>query len=308
MENKLDLSLIPNRIIKKDETQDSRFNSIEEQTNGVAEYFNSAPEEEKTVEENLIINIFNDYLQREIKSFGITVTPIFQEKIKFFTIDTFDKLFEKEDKTSGGYIMEAGLICLKKKGLETFHTLLHEMIHYYSFHKIDLNKNNRLYQVARVGYNEYDARHFVGLNEGLTELIVSKILSGNIKDIKNNIPYFGDKNVSDEDKENFFKPKNGRYSQFLKMLIKKLSEKELVSEDNLLKKFEEGMFTGEMMHLREIEKIFGKNSLRILAYYDIYKDETTDRLIYNYFNKFESDEKSGQFLEDLENIRNGTKK
>jgi len=308
MENKFDLPPYLNRVIKRGRIQDGRFDSVEEQTNSVAEYFNSVIEEEKTTEDNLIINSFNNYLQREIKSFGITVAPILEEKIKFFTIDNFNKLFEGEDKTSGGYIMEAGLICLKKKGLETFHTLLHEMIHYYSFHKIDLNENNRLYQVARVGYNEYDARNFVGLNEGLTELIVSKILSGNIKDIKNNIAYFGDENVSDEDKESFFRPKKGRYSQFLSMLIKKLSEKELATEDDLLKKLEEGMFTGEMMHLREIEKTFGNNSLRILAYYDIYEDKIIDRLVYDYFNKFESDEKSDQFLEKLENIRNGTKK
>ncbi|MGE5425855.1 MAG: hypothetical protein ACM3PZ_02170 [Bacillota bacterium] len=307
MENKFDLPPISNRIINKREGEDSRFGSIEEQTNSVAEYFNSEIEEEKTTEDILVINSYNNYLQKEIKLFGITVAPILEEKIKFFTTDNFNKLFEKEDKTAGGYIMEAGLICLKKNGLETFHTLMHEMIHYYSFHKINLDENDKLYQVARVGYNEYDARNFVGLNEGLTELIVSKILSGNIKDIKDNISYFGDKNVSEEDKESFFKPIKGRYSQFSSMLLRKLSEKELLPEDDLLKKFEEGMFTGEMMHLREIEKMFGKNSLRILAYYDIYEDKDIDRLVYDYFNKFESDEKSGQVLENLENIRKGTK-
>ena len=47
--------------------------------------------------------------------------------------------------------------------------------------------------------------------------------------------------------------------------MEKIAEKNSESKEAVWMRFKKGEFTGEMMHLREVERTFGKGALRVLA-------------------------------------------
>mgnify|MGYP001566357251 CR=1 FL=1 len=53
--------------------------------------------------------------------------------------------------------------------------------------------------------------------------------------------------------------------KIVRLVIKKVAEKKGITYDEVWKKIKKGYFSGEMMHLRDVEDVFGHGSLRFLG-------------------------------------------
>ncbi len=175
------------------------------------------------------------------------------------------KIFITEDKNPF-FDNEVGSISVTQKNLENkerlIHELVHETLHFLSANKINFEKyteefNDIEYNVmsAKVGYNstynlvnkngntsEYTKNLFIAFNEGITESLTSWIIKDNNKR----------------------KRKYG-YKEEVEM-VEKIKDNIYENEDNKFpREFLQEYFDGGMMHLRKIEKFYGKGSLGLLA-------------------------------------------
>ena len=91
----------------------------------------------------------------------------------------------------------------------------------------------------------------------------------------------------------------------MKEIIFRISEKQGEEYQTVWKRFERGYFTGEMMHMRDVERTFGKGSLRILAaaYPESENRDDIDEKIFEYFDaktEEEKDELAKEILNERE--------
>ena len=77
------------------------------------------------------------------------------------------------------------------------------------------------------------------------------------------------------------------YLTILSAIIKKIAKNNNEEPKEVWKRFRKGYFTGEMMHLRDVDKVFGKGALRVLAALKCgvndLPDEEIIRKVYRYF-------------------------
>lgn len=269
MENiKIQFSKIPD--VKKEDLekiQDSISRAKKEKTEKIpGEY-------EKTQEELHAIDIVNDLIKEELKELGIEVNEnLTEDRVHFVNQKIADDL---EIKATGRYTLDAHRIIINKdktnnRYLRILKTLLHEALHYYSIHLLlgTVENGSDVIKERRCGYhlkkspdqNGYH-NHFRGLNEAITEKLTGYILKKNryflTKEFKLEETKFG--------KEGIYRYGYPKEIEILDFIIKKISEFYKKDPEEIWTQFKKGLFTGEMMHLREIEKVFGPGSLRILA-------------------------------------------
>ena len=231
-------------------------------------------EKNKTPEDEEFINLANIYLQKELDRLGIDFEPIAQEKIHILDWDSWFDKFPGDNK-HGHYDHISDTALINTFDIETlslnvnvderlkrFATILHEMIHIAGHSKFQIRTDGAL-DSYRMGYStiEHDGKEelFKGLNEAVTEGFVMRILLSHKDELEKE---FGEKAfLSDE--EHLY-----AYEYYIKMLgliitdiaVNK-DENPKIVQDRLFK----GYFTGEMMHLRDIEKTYGKDGLRVIA-------------------------------------------
>jgi len=228
-------------------------------------------EYEKTNEEIKLIQVVNDLVRKEISEIGI-ITEEYASEDRIHLINQEKAKSLKMD-SDGRYHLTGHFILINEDNLEgkkfkAFKVLLHEIIHYYSLHSLAFLKeeNNLVIKEYRTGYvshnpKEDEHEHFRGFNEAVTEKIMEEIIKKNKQYI---IDEFNLEKTNFAHRENF----DLGYKDEIKILdfiIQKLAEKQNKSPEEIWTKIKRGMFTGEMMHLRDIEKIFGPGSLRFLS-------------------------------------------
>jgi hypothetical protein len=170
----------------------------------------------------------------------------------------------------------------------TLRVLIHEMVHMYQ--KMYLRafeaKSGRVHVQKRGGYHLDTRIHDVegvinqsgklgGLNEALTDFIAIRAIESAQILHPHSIPRLWNDSYSEE-KRTFM------------AILGKISESEQKSFEEFEFEFAKGYIMGDMMHLRRVEKYFGKDSLKILALLGTYRleDPNTRRLgdmIANYF-------------------------
>jgi len=237
-----------------------------------------------------VLNDFNDFLGEEFEEMNLPFKDVPQDRIIFLNSESFDKLGEKEFKTAlydnynNVIVANHGYEEWESKRLFWYKAILHEMIHFVSFQKnLLIKKEDNRTQInnLRVGYRgrgkEVKNDIFKGFNEGMTDLIVMDILKKHKEELAL------DFNISKEEEEEFISTKKQfyEYAFFINDLIKRIAEKTDKDEGEVWKKMKEGCFTGEMMHLREIERVLGKDSLKILSRLG-YSDEENKK-VYDFF-------------------------
>jgi len=142
-------------------------------------------------------------------------------------------------------------------------TLLHESVHANSFQKFSYNEITDTVNQERIGYQgrssgDLERQNFLGLNEAVTEKLARELFN------KNEGQFRGLKLFQEKPEAKDYGVYND-YIEVLDFLIEKIADNNQVSSEEVWKKFKKGMMTGEMMHLREIEKVFGKKSLSIIS-------------------------------------------
>lgn len=265
-------------------------NKVEQLTEGIL----SPNGLEKTPEDTYVIGEFNKYLAEEAKILGLEFDPIAIENIIILDPDEYDKIIGSDSR--GSFKPNHKLIFLKRtKGVGQYHALLHEMIHHQSS-QVFVTYPESAPNVERLGYHIYERNEreekLMGFNDGVTELLTAEILNRHKNEILSNLAYFKDQSsYAKMEIDDFFKGNRGD-GAFVEMLIIKVAQKTKQSEEEIWKTFKTGMLTGNMMHLKIIEKVFGKGSLKVLAKHGSRNADNTrltSGLVYDYF--FEDDTK-----------------
>lgn len=257
-------------------------------------------EYEKTEEELRFIELINKYIEEEFRELGIeNFFKIDANQLHIISRGLYEKLEANEDFI--GYVSPMQSVAYinkdtMKNRLEFYKNILHEFIHLCSFERnqIVVEDNDLYISNYRTGYlNERDRvnedgethEHFRGLNEGITDLIVEEILK------KHRLEIINELNISRQEEN---QPINWmRYKTLMKEIIFRIAENKGEEYESVLGRFKKGYFTGEMMHLRDIENVFGKGSLRILAaaFPESGNRDGVDEKIFEYFDAKTEEEK-----------------
>lgn len=234
-----------------------------------AEFFETlgVVEREKTLREKEIIQLIAEFLAVELKELGIEEDPD-ENQWHFIADDTLETFNEAgiTPETSGAcdpfgniYIFERSE---HENEIELVHNMLHEAVHAAAVHKVFYTENNQI-APYRAGYSVNDAPRakeridnifFDGLDEAITEQITLYIL------FKNKQNLLGKGIEGDIDAHIYIEQR-----KIITRILSEIAKKTGIHINEAWKNLKKGYFTGEMMHLRIIEKIFGKKSLRILA-------------------------------------------
>lgn len=192
--------------------------------------------------------------------------------------------------------------------------ILHELIHSRCLSGFFVDKEGNIRE-NKSGYVSSDTTnpngytYFRGFNEAVTQKLTVEIFNKN-KDklfkkaddkkvgyVLEDIPYRG-------------------YMCILDNIIKSIAESEYKNENEIWLDFKKNYFTGEMMCLRKIEKVFGIGSLRVLAAMDRSTmstkglEENSKFLKYfsNNISNTERDILAREILSDVENSKRDTHK
>ncbi|MBD3282184.1 MAG: hypothetical protein GF387_01080 [Candidatus Portnoybacteria bacterium] len=215
----------------------------------------TAEEIEKDPTTIKFINSLNSLIEKEFEDLDIEKEPkeINSEMVHFLNKDGYKKYFPEEDRAKIVLSPEQSNIYLNldsfKSIEEVYATITHEFLHLQSF----LKKSK---DGIRTGYNivKEKEEHFTALNEFIINKLTKEILKKNEKELK-------EENIIIE--KNF--PSIKYDSPILNTIINKIAEKENKEEEEIWEIFKKSLFTGNLMHLRKIEKTFGKNSLKLLS-------------------------------------------
>ena len=133
----------------------------------------------------------------------------------------------------------------------------HESIHDKQIHKYRIsNEKNGSPKVSayRLGYHVISEKPedewFAGFNEAVTEKTAMDIVN---------------KKRKDYEKELISKSHYKFTIDIVDKIVEKVAKLKGENKEDVWKRFKAGQFTGNMMHLRDIENAFGKNSLRVLG-------------------------------------------
>jgi len=151
---------------------------------------------------------------------------------------------------------------------EIVHTLTHEIIHLVGFqrHKVTKGekKRGKFYYYPRTGYAYETQRqaytyHFESLNEAVVESMAMRSVSEEE----------GSNSLYDLDDAHYGVP--GSYERdrhILETVISGIAKVKNQEKREVRARIFKGYFTGEMMHLRDIDEVFGQGTLRMYSQLD----------------------------------------
>ena len=233
----------------------------------------------KTSEELAFIKKANQWLSEEMVTLGIDlgkIESIDPRQIHYLQGDTFAAYFPRSEFLRGFARVDTGEIFIDKSKLDrlnVFTVTLHEMVHLKSYYGIKYHARKDIEFGVRgrsgysTSYNIYKGRefnekeeyeYFRGLNEAVTDRVMLDIL------IRNKEAFLRDFKVTQEERN-----KGIVYYRFfadiLDTIIKRVSQMKNENEKETAIRFKKCLFTGEIMHLRDVERAYEKGALRIFA-------------------------------------------
>lgn len=230
---------------------------------------------EKTKEQKEIIKDCIKYIQDEYDALGIDdVFDIDINHIHILPSDIYFILMRKDG--VGIYNYQNDNIFLNASDVSSiirfYPIVLHEMIHKAQVRKIllkpDTERNNSFtYSLSGVGYLYFDEKEKVGsdnlrfFNEAVTEMTVNEIGKKNREKIIKKYK-ITQKQIDTLDD---IGPAYPEFISLVNLILDRISEGDENKRNEVWNNIKRGQFTGDLMHLREIEKFFGKGSLRVLA-------------------------------------------
>lgn len=249
-------------------------------------------EEPKTEKENRMIQMVNLFLMQEFKRLEIeeSFIPISPEQIHLLSQEVYKEETGREDTNHGFAVPTAKAVCINKGSRSQnsfFATLFHEMVHLASHQKFYAHPESQKVQMYRIGYgvvNQEEKEKFRGFNEFLTDLTVHEIWRKGGNQLQEELSF------TTEEANTIPLKYFGKYKGLFREIIIRMAESNQEEPQETADRVLKGMFTGEMMHLRDIEKVYGENALEILSLLgkgDVPKDEaeTIDKKVTEYFHE-----------------------
>lgn len=244
---------------------------------------------EKTEEELKAIDFINNYIQAEIKQLGLEPrSPIPYERVHIINKEIAKSIGLTSD---GGYHSTRDSVDIvkdnfKKGRIFFYETLLHEILHYYSYSALIAIDSTKKIEPYRSGYKVKnpdsidDHEHFRGFNEAVIEKVLRDILIKNQQDLLNNFNITKDEIKKKQESIPYY----FRESSVLDIIIVQMAKHLQRDPLDVWNEIKKGLYTGEMMHLRKIEEVFGPSSLRVLgamSSHGSYKNINKEELFYN---------------------------
>lgn len=247
------------------------------------------------------------------------------DQVHFFTKANFEKEFGIAPTDAGGFhCAMQNMVCIKdgnenapegEKEIFDISDMAHEIIHLASKHKYQgvIEKDDSVEPLQyRVGYdmttieNKKAVSRFKGFNEGVVCITQSFLFSDFSEELEART------GITKEMKQ---MSHYSRYSENQDLVLdigetvgKYRNENPLKSVYRIIK----GQFTGDMMPLRDIDDIFGKGSLDLLAEYQSVfgtkDDRKRDELILEYFRtEIEDKEKRQKIKAEINSLKENKK-
>ncbi len=263
-------------LLNKVKKQNSGFSSFDKHVDQIE--IRASAEDKETIRDAVSL------VQEELKELGLEKNfSITEDEVHFFnrlshnrgggySVPTDQIMILKQEKLNFAekikVVLTATIFKYKEKtSLAYINSLIHEITHKVSYHKYIIEKNEVTYY--RCGYHfmgkdKYDKHgtngtdYFLGFDEAVTMKNELDIISKK----------FG-KNFVTKNLFHFFLKKNAGHKLFLdtvEQIVKHIAKTKKISKEDVWRDIKRGQITGEMMHLRIIEKIYGKGSLKKLAY------------------------------------------
>lgn len=264
-------------------SQEALVNSVNQHVENLEiKLFNS--EEEKTPKDEAVINELFSILEKEYKDLGLPEDYFYElnkNKIHFLSSEEFIKAVPPaKDIKIGANAYPDGSYIIRREVFSTplqfYKANLHELIHAASFKRFSLNEKSGNLGLEKIGYK---GDKFLGFNEAMTDLMTLEFMEKNKEDLRLLIN-FSDQEFSDLEKSLY------PYYSLVEKIVDSISETKEEDRELTWERFKKGMFTGEMMHLRDIEKTYGEGALSKIASLG-YKKET-DQEVFDYFSVDES--------------------
>lgn len=219
---------------------------------------------EKTEEMRQFIKLAGGYLNEELRSLGLDEFDFDMRRIHTLPPEEFNKKFSDAE-ANGMYVEHADGIYVKTgpSRLQCYKSVFHEMVHQASFRSVYADNEERLTHSMRVGYAnihpvEDDHEHFRGLNEAVVDRIVRDVMGKHEDELR--AAFHITEEEAQEPVEYY-----AEEMDVLDAVMNGIAKKNGEDPDAVWARFKRGEFGGEMMHLREVEKTFGKGALRVLA-------------------------------------------
>lgn len=263
---------------------------------GLSERPNELP---KQPEDIRLIRVANDLLGELARTLGFEFQRIAARRIHLLPQLVREGRYDSGlyDATVGTHLAEDMSEGTKiNRELLQFETLLHEMIHMAGAQKYQVTSQNMVgsYRIGYASYTHESAEPMLkGFNEAVVEAITMTLIRKNAALLQKDI---GADFLQIEESDLY---PYLYHTQMLALIIKRISELKNEKVEQVRDRIFRGHFTGDMMHLRDIEKAYGKKALRVIALWGDNEDDTeTQNEIVRYL-KEPSQEKRDALAESI---------
>lgn len=225
---------------------------------------------EKTPEERAAIELLSSLLQEEFQGLEIAEIPEIREnRFHIMTDEWFDK--NRPKWLMGNYFPfeDSAFFCRGRfeTPLQLYKTMFHEGVHAVSHQKhwLDVpgkrvNEYRVGYQVANTAKRGEEHTHLEAFNEGVTEMTVEHMFHKYRQDIMEKFSV----STSDLKDSKFSYPLFRGVVNNICEGLASYENDENIRPMQVWERIKRGQFTGEMMHLRDIERTYGRGALKIL--------------------------------------------
>jgi hypothetical protein len=149
---------------------------------------------------------------------------------------------------------------------ERFHQLLHEMVHasgHVKYHADIEEKKVKTYRSGYLNISQNDQElMFLKFNEGVVERATMELMKKYDEEITEKL------DIAPAEKKYLQRFSAGNYRAEVGMInsvTNAIAQHKNISEEEVWEDFKKGHFTGNMMHLRAIDEVYGEGTLRIIA-------------------------------------------
>jgi len=231
-----------------------------------------------------MIDLSNALIQRELRRLAISdVQGLPSSRFVFLSAEDYHQELPTEHyQTRAFYSVDANMALLNVDTPREilFSQQMHENIHAHSFRSFMAFPEESLVHLRRLGVAmNPPTQHarFNGINEAVTERLRWK-LCGKKRNQIQNIMGFTDEEMKDITHARSY----SKYIELLDFINDRIAEQLGVTRDQCWDLWTRAMITGEMMGIRQVERVWGDGALRILS--RLGYDKQIDAKVFKFFH------------------------